>query len=322
MITLGLISLMFLVAAAITIKAWWGDGRTDLRRCPRCWYDMSGTDTLKCSECGHAAGRKSELYQRQASKRVYRAGIAAMCLLAFASVYVVIPGPWTNKVPRPLMRVALSIAATPPAPPSAGPGSGLPVPVAALNTSKSAWDRLVWQHQASIAFDAWADAVQETQGPITDAELARLVPLAEQAHLIFGQTGGLFAAEAWGYEAAIRRMVAQRTAAAGNADRLLRAEWTLSELQYVHSGCSGRPECARVPDAIIQQALAHPDASVRLFGLDRFGRVVHHVARNLASPMPPGREIVEAMATGDPDPAVRARAAHLVIYMDGFLPKK
>ncbi len=322
MVTLVLISCAFLVVAVMTIKAWWGDGRTDLRRCPRCWYDMSAIDTLKCPECGHAARRTSDMYQRRASKRLFRAGVAGMCMLALAGVYLVIPGPWTNKVPRPLMRVILSIAATPPAPPSAGPGSGLPVPVAALKSSKRAWDRLVWQHQASVAFRAWDDAVHGTQGPITHAELARLVPLADEAHALFAETGGLFATEAWGYDGAIERMVARPTAAAGDADRLLRAEWTLAELQYIGSGYSWQPDFARVPDAIIQQALAHVDARVRLFGLDRFGRRAHQVVMEPASPMPIGREIVEAMATGDGDPAVRKRAADLVVYMDGFLPKK
>jgi hypothetical protein len=322
MTALALISCMFVVAAAITIKAWWGDGHTDLRRCPQCWYDMSATETLKCPECGHAARRNSDMYQRRASKRVYRTGIVAMGVLALTGVYLVIPGPWTNKVPRPLMRIMLSLAATPPAPPSAGPGSGLPVPVAALKSSKSAWDRLVWQHQASIAFQTWADAVQANQGPITDAELARLVPLADEAHTLFAETGGLFATEAWGYDGTIERMVDRRAASAGDANRLLRAEWTLAELQYMGSGYSWRPDFARVPDAIILQALAHAEARVRLFGLDRFGRRAHQVVMEPASPMPIGREIVEVMATGDADPAVRKRAADLVAYMDGFLPKK
>lgn len=322
MTAIVLIACLFLVVAAITIKAWWGDGRTDLRRCPRCWYDLSTSDTLLCPECGHAAKSESDLHQRRGSKRVYRAGVAGMCVLALAGVYLVMPGPWTNKVPRPIMRVILNIAATPPAPPSAGPGSGLPVPVAAFKSSRNAWDRLVWRHQASMAFQTWADAVQGTQGQITDAELARLVPLAEEAHALFAETGGLSATEAWGHDGAIESIVSRRTTAAGNSDRLLRAEWTLAELQYEGAGYSWRPDFARVPDAIIQQALAHTSPRVRLFGLDRFGRRAHEVVMEPASPMPFGRDIVESMATADADPAVRKRAADLVAYIAGFLPKK
>lgn len=325
-----LISCTFLVVAAITIKAWWGDGRTDLRRCPRCGSEMSATDTLDCSACGHTARRESDLHRRRAWKPLYRTGVVTMCLLALAGVLVAMPGPWTNKVPRPVMRILLGIAATPPTPPStrpgagpiAGAGSGLPVPVAALKRSGRAWDRLVWQHQASIAFQAWADAVQGGQGPITDAELALLVPSAEQAHALFTETGGLIATEAWGFDAVIARMVARRTAAAGDAERLLRAEWTLAELQYTGGGYSWRPDFARIPDAVIRQALAHADARVRLFGIDRFARRAHQVVTEPASPMPAGRETVEAMATNDADPAVRQRAADLVAYLNGFLPKK
>lgn len=25
------------------------------RRCPKCWYDMSGVDSLRCPECGREA---------------------------------------------------------------------------------------------------------------------------------------------------------------------------------------------------------------------------------------------------------------------------
>lgn len=33
------------------------------RRCPKCWYNMSGTDSLTCSECGRTAKREKRLYK-------------------------------------------------------------------------------------------------------------------------------------------------------------------------------------------------------------------------------------------------------------------
>jgi hypothetical protein len=245
-----------------------------------------------------------------------------MGIILIVGAVLLRPGPWTVKTPRPLMKLLLAIAASPPAPPSGGPGSGLPVPTAALKSSKSAWDRLVWQHQTSIAFQAWADAMQAGTGPITDAELARLVPLADEAHALFAQTGGLFAIEAWGCDAVRAKMVARRAAASSDTHQLLRAQWTLAELQFMGAGYSWRPDFERIPDAIIEQALAHANPKVRLFGLDRFGRRVHQVVMEPQSPMPPGRELVESMAKTDPDAFVRKRADDLTPYMEGFVPRK
>ncbi len=33
------------------------------RRCPRCWYDMSHTPGLTCSECGYKAKREEKLFK-------------------------------------------------------------------------------------------------------------------------------------------------------------------------------------------------------------------------------------------------------------------
>lgn len=41
------------------ISAW----RRTRRRCPKCWYDLSHTDGLRCSECGHTARREKHLYR-------------------------------------------------------------------------------------------------------------------------------------------------------------------------------------------------------------------------------------------------------------------
>ncbi|MCX5689606.1 MAG: hypothetical protein NTV94_07460 [Planctomycetota bacterium] len=320
MLTVTLLSSAFLVLAMITIKAWWGDGRTDLRRCPKCWYDLSSTKLKSCSEYGYEAHSEAVLFQRRGSTRITRIGLIGMGVILIAIIVTLRPGPWTVKTPRPLMKLLLAIAASPPAPPRGG--SGLPVPTAALMTSRSPWDRIVWQHQTSIAFQGWSDALQASTGPITDAELARLVPLADEANALFAQTGGLFAIEAWGCDAVIEQMVARRAAASDNTHQLLRAQWTLAELQYIGAGYSWRPDFARIPDAIIEQALAHADAKVRLFGLDRFGRRVHQVVMEPTSPMPPGRELVESMATTNLDAAVRKRAADLTAYMDGFMSRK
>ncbi|MFZ4575912.1 MAG: hypothetical protein ACOYN0_16085 [Phycisphaerales bacterium] len=322
MSTLVLISGAFLVAAAVTIRAWRGDGRTDLRRCPRCWYDMSATGSMRCSECGHTAQRESDLNQRRSSRRVYRTGVVVMGLLAIVGVYTAIPGPWTSKFPRPLIRLLLSIAAAPPGPPMLNAGWLLPVPDTTLLNSASAWDRAVWQHQASIAVEGWATSVLATEGPITDEELAKLVPMVDQVRGLWQAAGALPWREAWIIESARQRLASARIAAANDSNRLLRIEWALAELQFTGGGYSHRPDFARVPDAIIHQALVHPDSNVREFGITAVGRRVVEVVMDPTSPIPSARESVEAMATGDDHPRLRKAAAALVSYMDEMLPKK
>jgi hypothetical protein len=41
----------------------WLAGRRKLRRCAKCWYDMSAVVGLKCPECGREAGSEERLLQ-------------------------------------------------------------------------------------------------------------------------------------------------------------------------------------------------------------------------------------------------------------------
>jgi len=328
MLTVALLASGLVGLVIISVVVWRGDGRTDLRRCPECWYDMGATEGLTCPECGHTATSGWQLHQRRRVGRAMRAGLGAAWVAWVLGAYFALPGPWTSKVPRPLMRVMLSVAAAPPRAPAGGAGSGLPVPDGALRRSGSAWERKVWEHQAMVAMDAWAEAVTGGggAGPLTDEELVKLVPLARDANALFQQTGDLRWGEAWVYQDARQRLVERRRAAAGEgmegAALLLRLEWALGELQHDGTGYAWRPDFARVPDEVITRALGHADAQVRLFGVQRFGRRVHLTVMDGAQPMPVGRERIEAMAKDDPDPAVRRRAADLVAYLEGFVPRR
>lgn len=67
-----------LVLAGVFV-AWrfgWHDPGKGTRRCSRCWYDMSATAGLKCSECGNLAKRDSGLFRRRT--RWLWFGVAAM----------------------------------------------------------------------------------------------------------------------------------------------------------------------------------------------------------------------------------------------------
>ncbi len=77
-----------LLGAGILIAAWRGSPSRGRRRCPRCWYDMTGIG-LTCPECGATAASAMRLY-RARRRRV----IVALGALILASAY----GTWL--VPR------------------------------------------------------------------------------------------------------------------------------------------------------------------------------------------------------------------------------
>jgi hypothetical protein len=75
-----------LVAAALGMGAWAllhdpGRGR---QRCPRCRYDMSGSASLTCPECGHIAASDRALFKRHRHRRL----AAAAALLLAAAVCI------------------------------------------------------------------------------------------------------------------------------------------------------------------------------------------------------------------------------------------
>ncbi|MEE8153701.1 MAG: hypothetical protein V3T53_01945 [Phycisphaerales bacterium] len=54
------------------------------RRCPKCWYNMSGTDSLTCSECGRTVKREEKLHKTRRRKRL--AGLALLTFLSGAAL--------------------------------------------------------------------------------------------------------------------------------------------------------------------------------------------------------------------------------------------
>ena len=75
---------MLLIGAAgalLVVPGWRGDRAQGRRRCPRCWYDMSGGG-LVCPECGHDAGAERRLHRG----RPRRAVMALGALLVVASL--------------------------------------------------------------------------------------------------------------------------------------------------------------------------------------------------------------------------------------------
>jgi HEAT repeat protein len=60
---------------AITLAALFGDCSRGRWRCPRCWYDLRGTDSLTCSECGKTQQSQRAFYRTRRHWRWFLAGL-------------------------------------------------------------------------------------------------------------------------------------------------------------------------------------------------------------------------------------------------------
>ena len=64
---------------SLVILALFRDRSRGLRRCPKCWYDMSGAPGLKCPECGRTARNEPRLYRTR--RRWKRAALGLIVVL-------------------------------------------------------------------------------------------------------------------------------------------------------------------------------------------------------------------------------------------------
>ena len=95
---LGLLGLWLLYWSLIKDRA---KGR---RRCPKCWYDMSATEGLRCSECGYAAKREKKLFK---THRRWRWMLVAIVLLVAGHVTHTAPriqkAGWIGTIPTTIL---------------------------------------------------------------------------------------------------------------------------------------------------------------------------------------------------------------------------
>jgi hypothetical protein len=73
--------MLLLAGVFVAWRFGWRDPGKGTLRCPKCWYDMSATSGLKCSECG----REVTLEKRLRRRRVRRRWIVAGVVIALAS---------------------------------------------------------------------------------------------------------------------------------------------------------------------------------------------------------------------------------------------
>lgn len=76
-------SAILLGGASLSVWALFWDRHRGRRRCPKCWYDMSGAPERRCPECGHAARQPKHL---QRTRRRWKAAGAALLITAGVAV--------------------------------------------------------------------------------------------------------------------------------------------------------------------------------------------------------------------------------------------
>lgn len=91
-----------LIGALWALSPW---PRSARRRCPGCWYDMSGTPgSVRCTECGRIARSERRLYKRRRRWRVAILGVFVMVLGgAAAATPDVVNGTWPRLVPTSVL---------------------------------------------------------------------------------------------------------------------------------------------------------------------------------------------------------------------------
>lgn len=104
---LGYLVTGLIVGGLGSFLLWWAmlndrlNGGHKKRRCPRCWYDMTGSPGLRCSECGHEARVESRLFRSR--KRWRTATVGLVGLLAGVTLMVwpdLQSGRWFELLPR------------------------------------------------------------------------------------------------------------------------------------------------------------------------------------------------------------------------------
>ena len=98
-------SVLGLIGLGLSYFALFRDRARGRRRCPKCWYDMSGTpDSRTCSECGHVAKRERKLHK---TRRRWRLAALASVVLVGACACAFAPGVrkngWVGQLPTSVL---------------------------------------------------------------------------------------------------------------------------------------------------------------------------------------------------------------------------
>lgn len=282
-------------------------------RCIRCGYDLSGTRSLVCPECGHQHVERAQMLRHRPRPGGLGCGLVLLIVGILALAAFTQGRPWFALVPRPILRLALQAVAPPLSP--VPPGATLPPSPPQPPWNANDWDRLVWSYQVGQVMRAWGDAVITNEPGIPEARLDGLMAAADQVEALYEQTGVLPYQLAWPTEdahASVQR--AGRRAAAErrtNSDdptlvRFDSGAWALAELQY-NGDYSHRSDWATVPDDLLLHMLTSTDAGRRTWAIRRLNRKQPGVDRL--------RPVLDAIIRADPDPKIRKTAQEMLGWL-------
>jgi len=125
-------TLLGLLSAFILHRALLNNRSRGRRRCPKCWYDMSGVNGLRCPECGRDAKRERRLFKTR-RRWGWAAAAFAFALLSYGvwKIPEVRRRGWPRAIPTWALIAALDQLDAPTLAERDAMGKNMPVPVSA-----------------------------------------------------------------------------------------------------------------------------------------------------------------------------------------------
>lgn len=95
------------LSGGLIVVGWRFDPSLGRRRCPKCWYDLSGTKGLLCTECGHEAASERLLFKSRRSRMTIALALIPLLLVPIVhrGLYAWRVG-WVGLIPTTVMVVA------------------------------------------------------------------------------------------------------------------------------------------------------------------------------------------------------------------------
>jgi hypothetical protein len=162
-----------LAGAALLLLLWalFWDRSRGRKRCPKCWYDMSGVPGLRCPECGRQVKHERGLFKTR-RRRLWTGCAIILCAfgLATSGVPRYRAGGWLGLVPSTYLVYFATANDTPSVPSAAAiwmmsKAAPVPNPTVAQLLTNETWDRLergsmwLWQSHVYLRRVMKADGV-------------------------------------------------------------------------------------------------------------------------------------------------------------------